>query len=155
MRGGGRVWTRAWARAHARVCVWWWWRVWGWGGEGGGGGSSLGAMRAPAHPPAPHPTRTHPPTHPPCSARLFGALIRQPVAFFDEQDTPQLTSRLAGDCSVVSRLFSTSINVALRNALQARSLTLSFFVSFVLSLFLLSFLSAKPSFFPLLYFSLS
>ena len=51
-------------------------------------------------------------------SQLFGRLIRQPVAFFDGTETAQLTSRLAADCSVISRLFSTSINVAIRNALQ-------------------------------------
>jgi ABC-type multidrug transport system fused ATPase/permease subunit len=51
-------------------------------------------------------------------AQLFWRLISQPVAFFDATDTAQLTSRLAADCSVISRLFATSINVALRNALQ-------------------------------------
>lgn len=51
-------------------------------------------------------------------AQLFLRLISQPVAFFDATDTAQLTSRLAADCSVISRLFATSINVALRNSLQ-------------------------------------
>ncbi|KAI3423870.1 hypothetical protein D9Q98_009704 [Chlorella vulgaris] len=51
-------------------------------------------------------------------SQLFGRLISQPVAFFDTTETAQLTSRLAADCSVISRLFATSINVALRNALQ-------------------------------------
>ena len=51
-------------------------------------------------------------------SQLFGRLISQPVEFFDATDTAALTSRLAADCSVISRLFSTSINVALRNALQ-------------------------------------
>lgn len=42
----------------------------------------------------------------------------QPVAFFDSAEPAQLTSRLAADCSVISRVMSTSINVALRNLLQ-------------------------------------
>ena len=57
----------------------------------------------------------------PCTphrSQLFGRLISQPVAFFDATETAQLTSRLAADCSVISRLFSTSINVAIRNSLQ-------------------------------------
>jgi ABC-type multidrug transport system fused ATPase/permease subunit len=56
-------------------------------------------------------------------SQLFGRLISQPVAFFDTTETAQLTSRLAADCSVISRLFATSINVALRNALQVVSQT--------------------------------
>lgn len=55
---------------------------------------------------------------PPCRSLLFWRLICQPVAFFDSTETAQLTSRLAADCSVISRLFATSINVALRNSLQ-------------------------------------
>lgn len=51
-------------------------------------------------------------------SQLFWRLICQPVAFFDQTETAQLTSRLAADCSVISRLFATSINVALRNSLQ-------------------------------------
>lgn len=51
-------------------------------------------------------------------SQLFWRLICQPVAFFDATETAQLTSRLAADCSMISRLFATSINVALRNTLQ-------------------------------------
>lgn len=63
------------------------------------------------------------PSNPICNrSQLFGRLISQPVAFFDATETAQLTSRLAADCSVISRLFSTSINVAIRNSLQVVSL---------------------------------
>lgn len=67
-----------------------------------------------AHPQCPVPC----PCRPLRRSQLFARLIRQPVAFFDATETAQLTSRLAADCSVISRLFSTSINVAARNALQ-------------------------------------
>lgn len=50
---------------------------------------------------------------------LFGALLRQEVAFFDKEEVGVLTSRLGSDCQAVVRALSTNINVALRNALQA------------------------------------
>ena len=50
---------------------------------------------------------------------MFGALIRQPVAFFDSEEVGSLTSRLGSDCQAVVRCLSTNINVALRNSLQS------------------------------------
>jgi ABC-type multidrug transport system fused ATPase/permease subunit len=84
--------------------------------------SERAAAQLPAQPASASASHRLIPPGPACAAarrsQLFGRLIRQPVSFFDSTETAQLTSRLAADCSVISRLFSTSINVALRNALQ-------------------------------------
>ena len=46
---------------------------------------------------------------------LFKNLIRQEIAFFDENKTGEIISRLTSDCQTMSSMVSTNINVFLRN----------------------------------------
>ena len=50
--------------------------------------------------------------------RLFDAVLRQDVGFFDLNKTGDLSSRLNNDCSTVSNALSLNINVMLRNAVN-------------------------------------
>lgn len=50
--------------------------------------------------------------------QLFSRLLNQPMDFFDEHESGQLTSRLGTDCQTVSRCLATNFNVAVRNSLQ-------------------------------------
>jgi ATP-binding cassette subfamily B (MDR/TAP) protein 9 len=49
---------------------------------------------------------------------LFGALLRQPITFFDAHDVGELTSRLGADSAAVARAICTNVNVLARNGLQ-------------------------------------
>ena len=50
--------------------------------------------------------------------QVFGALIRQPVEFFDREEVGALTSRLGSDCQAIVRCLATNLNVAVRNSMQ-------------------------------------
>ena len=50
---------------------------------------------------------------------LFGAMLRQEVAFFDETSTGELASRLSGDAAKVSDVVSFNLNIIARQTLQA------------------------------------
>ncbi len=49
---------------------------------------------------------------------VFNRVIEQDMGFFESEEVGVITSRLGADCQVIARLFSTNINVALRNAVQ-------------------------------------
>lgn len=52
-------------------------------------------------------------------SRLFSALLRQDMAFFDATKTGELTSRLSSDCQKVSDQVQLNVNIFLRSCLQA------------------------------------
>jgi ATP-binding cassette subfamily B protein len=47
---------------------------------------------------------------------VYRAILRQEIAFFDEQKTGELTSRLASDTTVLQNTVSVNVSMALRNA---------------------------------------
>lgn len=49
---------------------------------------------------------------------VFNHVVEQDMGFFEKEEVGVITSRLGADCQVIARLFSTNINVALRNAVQ-------------------------------------
>jgi ABC transporter fused permease/ATP-binding protein len=51
--------------------------------------------------------------------RLYGHILEQEIAFFDERRTGELTSRLASDATVLQTAASANISMVLRNAAQA------------------------------------
>ncbi|MEM6533750.1 MAG: ABC transporter transmembrane domain-containing protein [Myxococcota bacterium] len=69
---------------------------------------------------------------------LYGRIVAQEVAFFDERRTGELVNRLASDTSVVQNAVSVNISMALRNAAQAvGGFVLLFYTSAELTLVML------------------
>ena len=50
--------------------------------------------------------------------RLFKSLIEQDIAFFDENRTGELVSRIADDCGVLQNSVTTNISMVLRQMVQ-------------------------------------
>jgi len=51
--------------------------------------------------------------------RVFGSILTQETAYFDEHETGELVSRLSADCQSVARCLAVNLNVMLRNGMQA------------------------------------
>lgn len=71
----------------------------------------------------PHPPVTHPQgTRIVCRLRheLFKSLLKQEVAFFDQNQSGELTNRLTADCAKISNVVSLNINIMSRQTIQAR-----------------------------------
>ena len=51
-------------------------------------------------------------------SRLFGAIVRQEIGFFDENLTGDITSRLTSDTQQMSDQITINMNVFLRNVIQ-------------------------------------
>src|SRR5438874_2329253 len=49
---------------------------------------------------------------------LYAAIIRQEIAFFDEQRTGELTNRLAADTTVLQQAVSVNVSMGLRYGLS-------------------------------------
>lgn len=62
-------------------------------------------------------------------AQLYSTLIRQEVAFFDEQRTGELTSRLASDTTVLQNAVTVNISMALRFGVLALGGVVMLFVT--------------------------
>ncbi|HZI10852.1 MAG TPA: ABC transporter transmembrane domain-containing protein [Myxococcus sp.] len=70
---------------------------------------------------------------------LFGALLAQEVAFFDERRTGELTSRLASDTTVLQNTVTANVSMGLRYTLQTLGgVTLLFYTSAQLTLVMLA-----------------
>ncbi len=71
--------------------------------------------------------------------QLYGALLRQEIAFFDERRTGELTNRLASDTTVLQNAVSANISMVLRNAAQVvGGLIFLFYTSPTLTLLMLA-----------------
>ncbi|CAM9303539.1 unnamed protein product, partial [Discosporangium mesarthrocarpum] len=67
--------------------------------------------------------------------RLFRALVRQEIGFFDTTKTGDLSSRLSNDCTKIADQITLNINVLLRNIVQViTTLLFMFYLSWRLSL---------------------
>ena len=72
-------------------------------------------------------------------ADVFGSLVKQEVAFFDERRTGELVSRLASDTTVLQNTVSANISMALRNlATVVGGIALLFYTSPRLTLLMLA-----------------
>jgi len=70
--------------------------------------------------------------------RLYDALIRQPIAFFDRRRTGELLSRLTADATVVQGVLTSDLSLAFRSAiLVVGGLVMLFFSSPILTLWML------------------
>ncbi|KAH7671543.1 ABC transporter [Aphelenchoides avenae] len=49
---------------------------------------------------------------------LFNSIMRQDIAFFDEQSTGQVVSRLTTDCQLIATTMSTDLNILLRDGIM-------------------------------------
>ncbi|XP_072348007.1 uncharacterized protein [Scyliorhinus torazame] len=62
--------------------------------------------------------------------RLFGSILKQEIAFFDENRTGELTNRLSSDTQIIQNTLTVNLSMLLRNTLQIiGSLVLMFVVS--------------------------
>lgn len=67
--------------------------------------------------------------------RIFDAILRQEIGFFDATRTGELTSRLTSDAQVLQNAVTVNISMALRNLLQALGgVGILFFTSFKLAI---------------------
>lgn len=71
--------------------------------------------------------------------QLFAAVIRQEIAFFDEQRIGELTNRLAADTTVIQNAVSANISMLLRNGMMViAGIAILFVTSWRLTLVMLS-----------------
>ncbi|EDQ84876.1 uncharacterized protein MONBRDRAFT_34532, partial [Monosiga brevicollis MX1] len=71
--------------------------------------------------------------------RVFAAIVRQDISFFDTNRTGELTNRLASDTQVIQNSVTVNISMLLRYVVQiVGSLIVMFFLSWRLTLVLLS-----------------
>jgi ABC-type multidrug transport system fused ATPase/permease subunit len=50
--------------------------------------------------------------------RLFGCIMKQDIAFFDQTKTGEITSRLTSDITTVGEAISINLNIFLRSSVQ-------------------------------------